>query len=239
MTATKTLSQIITRARRRTDMVTGAAGDWISDDEAKELANSCLAQLWGLLLRCRGHEHYIAQHDFQTASGTSDYTLPVDFLMARKVLASGDRGHWIPCRQWDFDSVDRLLSADRGGDAGNIRYRAQGAVLSLLPQPASVFDVRVYYYPRFVELEEDGDTFDGVNGWEEWAAIKMAEFLAIKDGSDPSSLIAERKELEAQIIAIATRRSTEPARIQDTRRDHVFRWGNEDTDFGGIRYDTG
>jgi hypothetical protein len=64
------------------------------------------------------------------------------------------------------------------------------------------------------------DTIDGVNGFEDYIALKTAERMLAKEESDVSWIIKETQEFEAQIRQAANDRNRDRSdRVQDINAD--------------------
>jgi hypothetical protein len=76
--------------------------------------------------------------------------------------------------------------------------------------------LRLWYVPVFTPLVNDSDTFDGVNGWEEYAINLTAKKALVKEESDTSgvdSLLAQQNE---RLVSIAENRDAgEPQSVVD------------------------
>jgi len=101
---------------------------------------------------------------------------------------------------------------------GNIvlKYHLQNNQLWLIPLPPGGRTIRVYYAPRFIPLVNDSDTFDGVNGWEEYVIADVMIKVLAKEESDVSVPIAIKRDLLERIKDIAdTRDIGTPSTVVD------------------------
>lgn len=205
-------------------METSNASAFCTDEEVTEYVNDGLQALYDLLVAARGHEHFASSTSFSTVVGTTDYSLPSDWMSTLKVLATDGGGTYIPVRQWTFDEYHRLLTTGATGDAYTIKGRIQGSNLVLLPAPTAVFTVSHVYIPIFTKLSSDSDTFDGVNGWEEYAVLHAAIAMLTKEESSEQAAMlgAELGRITTRIEKLADHRhATEPDVVQDLRLDGV------------------
>lgn len=124
--------------------------------------NDAIADLWDLLLDARP-DYYLAEHAPSTVAGTPTVALAADHYRLRAVQASIG-GRYFPVHPvnvgeaWRFEAG---TSSPRGW-----RYRQQGALIRLVPTPTTVTPMRIYYLPYAPTLTADGDTWDGISGYE-------------------------------------------------------------------------
>jgi hypothetical protein len=238
--ATQTLAQMRTRARRRADMETGSAAAFVSDAEFNELINNGCQELFDLLQAARGHDYFITGDLVLMTPGTAQYSLPDDYYQTRTIQASTNNTDWRTVRAWDWREHAELTNRGPTGSHSNIRARIVDGDMFVLPVPASAFIIRHWYVYAFTRLTADSATFDGINGWEEYAVLYAAIAALKKEESleQAQALEAEFGRYAARIERLASsRHQTEPDRVQDTRRDHVARWSAADLVNSGISED--
>lgn len=226
MPATRTLAQLRASARQYADM-TGS--DFRTDAEVNHLVNLGLRSLWSVLVQS-DQDRYLARTEVATTSGTREYALPADFVAVRLVElleGTGSERAW-PLERYSLSeghTSDTTLWEAYPYEGAGIRYAVvmQGrdgsaTVLRFDPDPGTRF-FRVWYEQRFDDLAADGDTFDGVNGWEDWAALWAAEQLLAEEESAFQHLTMRRAELTERIKNIAGDRDMGRApRVARTRR---------------------
>ncbi len=152
-----------------------------------------------------------------TAAGTAEYTLPTLFwkLIKMEVQHSGS-----------YTRLERLHLHSMGNDlderAAPRRYLLRGRTsVRLYPTPDGVYPTRVWYIPAFTVLTADGDTFDGINGWEEYGILDAAIKVRIKGESDSRELMALKAKIEQEIDERATERDVMGyTGIQDVKGDY-------------------
>jgi len=90
------------------------------------------------------------------------------------------------------------------------------AARGLHKAPTGIWTLDVEYIPVAPTLEDDGDTFDGVSGFEELIANLMARDVMTKRESDPSIVMSNIARLEARIVTRARSRDKgAPKRVTD------------------------
>lgn len=79
--------------------------------------------------------------------------------------------------------------------------------VGILPASSSAYPFTVWYLPKFTDLSADGDTFDGVAGWEEWVVWDVVCQVIARDQFPQAFAIAEqrRAEVEQRVIRGATK----------------------------------
>lgn len=168
---TRTLAQLRTSVLRR--------GSWEGSDDLlpdndpsmmNEFINEAIRELWDLMIQ-KWEDYYTTEATLATVAGNDSIALPATFYKFRKleILASGTLAgvdeHMIRLMPHDLEASHRFRSID----GKRYRYRIQGGALRLVPRPQAVETLRLFYIPYATELAADGDTFDGINGYEELA----------------------------------------------------------------------
>lgn len=150
------------------------------------------------------------------ADGSSSYALPSDHYQTIGV----DYEFTSNCRM----GLRRLMVQERNAYDTSVNsqaegYRLKGTTLVLYPIPDSgtYYHVYITAAPTLVNTT---DSFDGVNGWEEWIVYDVAIKILLKEGSleEANLLIAERNKIQAEMEAAASEReAAQPSRVVDTR----------------------
>lgn len=179
MASTVTLLQLRTRARQLADV----EGDPnITDVELTDLANRHVTEVYDALVDAGPPEYYASTTTIATIAGTKLYALPADFRTLLEVYAQES-------------SIDvRLIHPVRNGERGKFRT------------PTGIWNVEVEYIPGPPVLVNNGDTFDGVSGWDELIANLMARDVMVKREADPSVVINTIDRMNARIAMRARNR---------------------------------
>lgn len=207
-------------ARTYADGRPGGSSSFVPDSDATlnavsldTLINTCLAELFDVLVAARGHEYYATDADIAVVSGTKLYALPTDFYQLLSI-----RLNWGPTQIEElhpFGARERtryemLQIFDRFTPKA---YRLQGTQtasarsVEILPMPRTAVTANIRYIPLFAPLTDDAATFDGVNGWEKLVALKVAieyRTIAEKPIGNLAQLYAENF---ARISALADQRN--------------------------------
>lgn len=155
------------------------------------------------------------------------YELPDDFYKLYSVIAT--TGGAAPYPVEELGRLDESYWRDTNAvPLGNpMYYQIQSprfgnpvAGLRLFPIPDGSQTLRVNYFPCAPTLTEDGDVFDGINGWEGYVEDYAARQMAVKDEALElvATFDASIKSLEKRIRGLVATRTTDPPRIQNARR---------------------
>ena len=210
MPLTQTLAELREQARQYADM---ESSGFISDAEANRYVNLGLAQLWHLLVST-DIDRYASSTEVVSSPGSFEYPLPDDFAQLRAVELLDRSGAETGYRllRYSIGEGHSDGSFPTLGDGAGLRYTlygqgvdGAGTRLRFSANPCGRA-FRIWYVQSPPRLTADGDSFDGVAGWEEWAVLWAAEQMLAKEESDPSSLIRRRAEMTSRIQAVASRR---------------------------------
>lgn len=229
MPATVAFSAMMTRVRELADMQTSnEAQAFVTDAELKRALNRNLKQLYQKLIIARGDDYYANRVTFSLTAGQAEYALTLyvaaDFMQLLGVdISDGTRVIPVPkfiLKEWaDLKYLENLNT----NDLGMFRYRLKGQFMEVRPMPRTGnYTLTVHYLPAFTELVNAGDTFDGVNGWEDWACYGAAIDLLNKEESfeQAAALQAMRATIDGQIDALAGARDAgRPEFVGDIMRD--------------------
>lgn len=217
--ASVTLATFRQRARERADMVNSK---FITDAELNTYINGSLTELYDLLLSSRGENYYIDVYSFTTSSSTDTYPLPNNFykLMGVDYVTSTTQAITLKAFRWQ--ERNRFREPFYNQRIYNLMYQIRNNNLVFIPTPNGNQQIKVWYIPRTQELTLDTDTFDGINGFEEYVVVDAAIKMRVKEESSVDELLLAKQKLEERIRSMSSGRdSTEPARVVDTDRSYV------------------
>jgi hypothetical protein len=226
MAAAVLRSDLIVRVREIANM---EASTFVTDAELGRRLDSAARRLYNKLVAAQGQEYLRSTATITTVPGQATYDLPEDFwrLLALSAL---DGTTYRRMAAFELNEVASLLNIQNPTPFA-IRYRlngqqprsdfAAGDLLELVPTPVSEFTIRCDYIPTLACEESEGDVrYNGVSGWEEWMVLDVAIMCLAKEESDPSLLMAQRAQWEAEIASLADGRDEgNPARVSDVRGD--------------------
>lgn len=245
-----TLEAVRIAAQQRADMLNS---NFLSKAEWDNNINASYFELYGLLVQKYGNDYFVAIdanggfYQFTTngtseiyplPDGSSTYlmpagtTAPAFFKLLGVELQVSGANDWMTLKPFEFIERNRFAVPNMQSALGrrtNLRYRIISGQLWLKPVPMGGQVVRIQYVPRMTILVADDDTFDGVNGWEEYIVIDAAIKALQKEESDVSALMAQKTAIIQRIEAEAENRDAgSPARVGNSR--NVNGWGYSDFD---------
>lgn len=206
MASSVSLATIRTRIRRLADMED--TDDLASDAVLNEIINSSYKELIDVLRSCFGHEY--DRKSFTITTDTSDtYALPDDFLSLLWVEMEAQTGLAVRLHPFSIHNAAsysntnssyplayRVGRHDPGGHAKPVRG------IEIRP-PVSGYTLTLWYVPIPDSLDNDNDTFDSVNGWEDYIVWDGVAQLLAKEESDPSFAVRKKAEVEMRIRSLA------------------------------------
>ena len=231
------LSTLRLRVRRAVD--SEGATSRFSDAELNDYINESLAELYELIRSAFGQDYYRKVYSFTTGGNSATYNLPSDFLALISVDVPLGGNLVLTARPFMENERNKFKFFPFGAWTMHqpIYYRLTGATdgtgataqtISFIPTPTGTYTVNVNYVPVPPVLSADGDTFDGVAGWEEYAVADAAIKCALKNQQfDLMQALEGRK---AQIMARIEKMAAEhdggaPERVHDVTTDQeAFDW---------------
>jgi len=216
-----TLLQLRTDARLYADQRPGGSSTFVNDTELTRLINLKARELYDLLVAARGAAYYASEATIAIVGGTSRYDLPADFYELDSVtLEWSDQDHEL---MFPVGSTRLRVAYEstwhKWSRYDAKAYRLRSSQIEFLPAPTSDVTCRIQYVPVYVDMVADGDTFDGINGWEKMLTLGVAlEMLAIDKRTNGTLAQQYAAEL-ARIDEMKTERDAEaPKEIVDVHR---------------------
>lgn len=218
MARARTLLQLRTEVRALTDT---ADDEHASDAIVNVWINQGIAELWRKLVNVSAYR-YAVQDTITTVAGTNTYDLEDDFLSILSIWrVSGTQR--IPLQ--NINPVEAPYRSSDVSMRGLPRYwipgggiDGSGTAIYFDPDPGA--NTYGYWYIQTAQLlDADGDTFDGICGYEDWVVLYTALRVFIRQ-QDPEQVgvIQEMARIESSITASAARRDVGHApRIADVR----------------------
>jgi hypothetical protein len=207
------------RARRYADM---EQSQFVTDSEVNDYLNDSLADLYDQLVAAYGEDYYMASQVVTTLANVSTYTLPTAFYKLSGVVRV-DQSVTPERNMGTLDRWERLetFQVSNSLNFNYPRYRIVANTIQFSPTPAAGLTIRLFYIPVSPVLVIDSDTFNGINGFEDWAVLDAAIKMGDKEEMDVSALRARKDRLERRIMDMgANRDANESARVTD-----VSGWG--------------
>ena len=212
-------SEIIGRGRLAADAVNDTN---ITDAWLYQKATALVARLWDTLTMNGLGGEGIKTLFFNTVTNQQEYALggTIYSLTAGGALIA----------MADFYKVKTLYCND-----GNGLYRP---VSRVTPQeeygqkaPDAVKTMKLCYLPCAPVWNTGSESFDGINGYEEWIVQGLAYAIRVKQQDDGGSHKGEQREIEEQIRTSANRNADEPPRV--IRRRAAGKWAARTLPYSG------
>lgn len=206
-----TLGGIRQTCQFRTDIP--ATNQFITTPEWNSYINSSIQELYGLLVEAYGNTYYIQTPYLITTDGVNQqFNLPTDFFKLLGVEVnpsmSGQPNYWFTLKPFNFSERNKFAPNINQLSWGrtNLQYRVVGNTIWFIPYPAGGQTIRLWYVPKFAGLVQDTDTFDGVNGWEEYVVCDVCIKALVKEESDPTAFALQKQALLERIQSEADNR---------------------------------
>lgn len=185
---------------------------FVTDAVLLGFGNGSIGRWHSMLVKAVPERFEASSPHTPTITGATSYALPSDHYLTLGVRrVDGTTETELPRIQYQ----ERTKYSTAAGPAE--AYYLKAATLALVPPPASG-TYKHHYITAASVMAADGDTLDGVNGWERWIVYDMAIQMVLKAEGDPTALLAERQKIEDEIKGAGSDRDvTNPRRIVDTR----------------------
>jgi len=224
MSRNTTLLKLRTQSRLRADKVNSG---FILDSELNQYVNNSITELYDLLVGAYGNDYYLKKYQFSTDGINSEFALPADFYKLEGIDLNVNASNFITLKPYMFNERARFQNGSNwsaNSMAQGPRYHLKASTVDFVPTP-SVNALTMYYIPASPELIGDSDTFDGINGWEEYVVVDAAIKMLQKEESDVSVLAAQKQALVLRINAMAENRDMGHSfKVQDVQQRYNDRF---------------
>jgi hypothetical protein len=198
MASLVTFAELKLRARQRADMENSR---FVQDPELGGYVNKSATELYDLLTTVF-EDYYSQSAAISIVPGTSRYDLPADFYKLTAVDEAVAAGQGITISRYNFQERNRFQT------------------------PSGARSVKLWYIPVMPSMVLDADTFDGINGWDEYIVVDVARKLLQKEESDTQPLILEKSDLINRINACAPNRDAgTPSMMVDVNARDQWEFG--------------
>lgn len=242
MSAPITLGAMLNSVRLRANLENQTG--FIADAEIYEHLNYGIGELYDLLIAARAQEYYRNSISFNTTANQAFYSFSsigiTDFyqlvsldvqlgtnitISARPYMeAERNRFKWYPGWFYNMPVYYRILggAVTSGSPAGG---SSANSGISFIPAPSGAFNVTVNYYPVFTPFATNGSasssTFDGINGWEEYAIWRATAACKAKGDEDPAFALSMLASMKERIQGLAASHDGGNAeRVHDVTADY-------------------
>lgn len=189
---TVTIDTLITRCQQLTDTENDTH---VSSTEWFSIMNSAIAETWDTIVNAGLGEKWVTSVSISVVAGTSVYdlfTAASNFYRVHAVYVS-ENGQLRPLR------------------------RMNPAEIQAFKAPTQACTVKLYYIP-YSPVLTTGQSFDGINGWEELVLMTAACAVKLKREEDYNVFYRRKKELEQRVKSMGNVDFGEPIRVSRKRR---------------------
>ena len=212
LTGLTTLGALVTAAALRADQPTPSTTTFITTANWYTFVNGSCQALHDKLIEAYGADYRVTLSSSITATTAATYALPDSFYkllgVDQQVSSAAGNDGWTSVPRFNFADRNRYAMAPLSMRNGIVstRYRLSGDNIWFTPQPPVGTVFKLWYAPRFTPMTADGDTFDGVDGWEEWVINDAAMKALVKEESDISGLQALQQVQNERLATIMENR---------------------------------
>ena len=221
----KTLLQLRTEIRDRADQPGSANSGFIKDSELNTWINSSITELHDLLITSYGADYYLNSFDINLVNGTDKYALPSDFYKLKGVDLKLSHSNARPFSLRPFNFNERNNYSQYSNTVyENYKYNVLGNQIALIPKESisSTDIITLWYHPISIQLNSDTDSFDGINGYEEYVVLDCCIKSSVKEESDPAAFYQEKQDMKMRIVESADNRSFGNLAITDIYAANEF-----------------
>jgi hypothetical protein len=231
-----TLTTLQNRVKQRANVEVASNSALYSTTELNDNINEGLAKLYDLIISRQDQPYYLSSITFNTSTNSDTYIIGagqainisdfykgkgIDISFGQQIVISArpfmwserNRFKWYP--GWIYSQP--VFYHFIGKASGSVANSGNDA-LKLIPTPSGQFNCTLWYYPVLAPLVSGSDTFDGINGFEEYAVLDAAiKLLTKQERFDHAQLLmSERQAQEMRIEAMLSDHDAEnPMRVQD------------------------
>jgi glycogen debranching enzyme len=219
-----TLAQLRLNARLYADQRPGSSTSFIWETELTGLVNAKARELYDMLVEARGSDYYATEGTIAIVAGTTRYSLPADFYQLSSVTlewTDNDQELVFPVGSTrERNNFQNQAGSDRVWSRQSRKgYKLRASQIEFLPEPSSDVTCRLQYVPTYTAMSADGDTFDGINGWEKMLALGVAMEMRVIEKRSATDLAGLYAEQIARIETMKSERDAEaPKEVVDVRR---------------------
>lgn len=215
-------STLRTSVRYRADQENSS---FISDSEIDYYVDRAVRALYDKLVDAFGDEYYSSSSTISVTSSTDTYALPATFYKMQAVRLLVDTNRYVRLTKATLYEIDNTYPDPSAWTVSwipqmrcRLKYRLLGGNIVFLPFPAGSRTIKIHFAPVWAGFANDADTFDFVDGWDEYVVLCAAIKCLNKEESDPGPLLQEKMDMEMRLQNMIKNRDLgEPQRIYDAQ----------------------
>lgn len=218
-----TLAQLRDQIREYTDAV---HDPHISNSFLNSCINRAVPKFVDLVIHSFGTDYYVSNTTL-TTDGTLSLDLPSDFYKLSGIDVQTSSVSFRELYRFNFHRRNQSNTWEIILPEGiNLQYRIVGNELVFAPIPPTGKTLRIWYVPTSILLEDDGDVFDFINGWEEYVILFCAIRVKLKKEESIVSLKTLLDEQRDEILLAAENRdSAQEEVVHDVYDDGFYMRG--------------
>jgi len=198
---------------------------YVSKTALREEINQSIAELYDLVVQA-DQGYYESTDTITVVSGTASYSLPTDYYKTIGVdVQRSDGSTWINLRRYNHTERNKYSNYGGGINREWTEYRVRGGNIVFTPSPTWSGSARHFYIPTPTKLTDDGDTFDGVAGWDDYVVYDcLVKFVGGKEEGDAAVWQSLFDKAQNRIEQMSrTRDFGEPSTIRDLDEEEAER----------------
>lgn len=221
-----TLEELMTESRQRADK---EGSGFIQNSELIKYINKSATKLYDLLVGAYGNDYYAETSALPTVFNQQYYDLPANFYKLIGIDYMIGPQEALTLKPYQFNERNRFRigtfwNAITG--AAGPRYHITKNQISFLPIPDGAYNLELHYVPACPIMVDPTDTFDGINGWEEYIILDAARKMLVKEETDVSALEKEIVAIIERINQMAENRDAgQSFRVTDVRNVDGYNFG--------------
>lgn len=221
-----TLQELITESRQRADK---EGSGFVQNTELIGYINKSATKLYDLLVGAYGNDYYAETVALPTINNQQYYDLPANFYKLIGLDYMIGPTEALTLKPYQFNERNRFRIGTYWnaitGVAGP-RYHITQNQISFLPIPDGVYNLEMHYVPVCPKMVDLTDTFDGINGWEEYIILDAARKMLQKEETDTTGLEKEIAAIVGRINQMAENRDAgQSFRVTDVRNVDGYSFG--------------
>lgn len=211
MAKTVTLTALLAACRNQADMENST---FISDANLTVMINNSADAVWDMILN-QNPDFAVSSKTFTLSGSTDVQTLEADFYRLRGIDDLSNTDH--PCSVRPFNWAERNdYSYNRSLTVpitySNVYYILTGSQVKFTPPELAQKSYKLWYNPVRTDLASGSDTFDSVNGWDEWVIMDVSIKALTKEESSTTGLERLKEDARKRIMASIPNRDSSQAR---------------------------
>lgn len=124
-------------------------------------------------------------------------------------------GVWVSLEPAQFRERNDVQVQNAGGDIPRLFFEFDRSSIAYAPASNGAYEYLLWYLPVHEDLTADGDTFDGINGWEDWVTFNAVARLLLRDrDAHLERFEAERARILARVLGSSKQRQRGGAHVR-------------------------